>query len=370
MSRIYLDYNATTPLRVTARAAMEQGFSLLGNASSIHTNGRNVRQHIEQARQKLADFFQRPAADVVFTSGATEANNLVINGMKGAIIASAIEHDSVLKARPGITLCPVNQDGVIELDQLETLLQTQKPELVSVMAANNETGVVQPLADITKLCRQYSCAFHVDAVQAIGKMPIDWSQLNIDYLSLSAHKIGGPSGIGALIINPAKALKAQMLGGGQERYYRAGTENLLGILGFAAALEAVHQDDWLVIAGLRDRLEQKLKTLDVGVEIFGHRALRLPNTTTIRMPGVKNNLQVMDFDLNGFAVSAGSACSSGKVSRSHVLAAMGIDQEICDQSIRVSLGWQTTAEEIDQFYSCWVRLLQRTQPHIAKRMAS
>lgn len=370
MKRIYLDYNATTPLREIVASKLLESFSLLGNASSVHSHGRGVRQVIEEARHFIASYFHREPADVVFTSGATEANNFAVKGFNGSVIISAIEHDSVLRANPKAMICQVNQEGVIDLNHLETLLKSQQqPTLVSVMAANNETGVIQPLKDVVNLVRHYGAYIHVDAVQAVGKLSLDWSDLNLDLISISAHKIGGPAGIGVLIIRPQIQLTPSFTGGGQERSYRPGTENLLGILGLASALEACQDDDWTTISLLRDELESRLINLNYGVKIFGSKAPRLPNTSNILMPGVRNNLQVMDFDLNGISISAGSACSSGKVKASHVLAAMNVPSSESDQSIRLSLGWQTTATDLDTFFKCWVRLYERTHPSLVQRIA-
>ena len=371
MTSVYLDYNATAPLRSCAAAIMHEAFSLLGNASSTHSHGRAVRQKIEQARHSIASYFQRPAADLLFTSGATEANNLVLKGFNGTVITSSIEHDSVLRARADALICPVTATGIVDLCQLESLISTcNKPLLISIMAANNETGVIQPLDEIANLSRQYGALLHVDAVQAVGKLSISWATLGCDFISLSAHKIGGPAGVGALIIRNTVPLKALQVGGGQERSYRAGTENLLGIFGFAAAMNDCVNDNWDKIGVLRDQLEHRLLSLGCGVEIYGAQAPRLANTSNILMPGVKNNLQVMDFDLKGISLSAGSACSSGKVKTSHVLKAMGITTPDIDQSIRVSLGCQTTQADIDYFLTCWTNLYQRTHSSAKQRIAS
>lgn len=361
MSHIYLDHNATTFLLPQAKQAMLEIMDLCGNASSTHGNGRRVRQSIEVARRQIADYFKVAAAQVVFTSGATEANNLILKGFQGQVITSSIEHDSVLKTRGDLTICPVTADGIINLQVLENLLQESKnPCLVSIMAANNETGVIQPLESIVYLCRQYQALVHTDAVQVVGKVFFDWQQLGIDYISVSAHKIGGPQGVGALIVNPGQLLKPQMTGGGQERYFRSGTENVIGIVGFGAAIEQCQENNWTPIATLKEELESHLTTRFSGITIFGVKSPRIPTTVNLTMPGVVNTVQVMHFDLNGIALSAGSACSSGKVKTSHVLQAMGIAQTDIETSIRVSLGLQTTAAEIRQFIMVWENLYDRT----------
>lgn len=361
MLRIYLDHNATTHLLPQAKQAMLEVMELCGNASSTHGDGRRVRQYVEASRQKVADYFKVTAAQVVFTSGATEANNLVLKGFQGQVITSSIEHDSVLKAREDLVICSVTIDGIVDLQALEGLLRTsKKPCLVSIMAANNETGVIQPLEPIVALCRQYQALVHTDAVQVVGKVPFNWQQLGIDYISVSAHKIGGPQGVGALIVNPSLLLRPQITGGGQERYFRSGTENVVGIVGFGAAIKQSQNNDWTAIVALKEGLESALTARFPGVTIFGAKSPRIPNTINLTMPGVVNTVQVMHFDLNGISLSAGSACSSGKVKTSHVLQSMGIGPGDIENSIRISLGLQTTAGEIQQFTKVWESLYDRT----------
>lgn len=357
---LYLDYNATAPLCEQAKKAMIDGMDWSGNASSVHHFGRQVRQKIEEARQTIGDFFQVNAGDVIFTSGATEANHLSLCGFEGRVIVSAIEHDSIDQARIDREVCPVDSKGVVDLIALEALLQKQNgPVLISVMAANNETGMIQPLEKVVALARKYDAFVHCDAVQAIGKIPLSWNGINL--LSVSAHKLGGPQGVGALIMRTEMPLKAQLRGGGQERSFRAGTENFLGILGFAAAVTATKEQNWNFVKTLRDRLESHLKARCSDVIFFGQEAPRLPNTAVIAMRGVKSATQVMNFDLAGIAVSAGSACSSGKVKRSRVLAAMGIAEELADCSVRVSLGPTSSEESIDRFVDVWLNIYERAQ---------
>lgn len=361
MPHIYLDHNATTPLCGQAKLAMLEVLDLCGNASSTHSAGRRVRQYVEKARASLADYFSVTPAQVVFTSGATEANNLVLKSFSGTVIVSAIEHDSVLKVREDVKICPVTKDGIVDLEALEDLLQQIKqPCLVSVMAANNETGVIQPLPEIVALCRHYQALVHSDAVQVVGKIAFDWSELGLDYISLSAHKVGGPQGVGALIINPNYALRPQITGGGQERYFRSGTENVSGIVGLGVAIEACRDNDWNAVAKLRQDIETFIGDEFPHTVIFGVNASRLPNTVNLTMPGVLSTVQVMHFDLHGVSLSAGSACSSGKVKTSHVLQAMGVDTRDINNSIRVSLGLDTTATHIRHFIEIWKKLYYRT----------
>jgi len=356
---LYLDYNATAPLCPQAKQAMQEGMEWIGNASSVHQYGRHIRQKIEKARLEVADFFNAPPSGVIFTSGATEANHLALCGFEGRVIVSAIEHDSVDQARPDRVICPVNQQGLLNLTALEALLQENRgPTLVSVMAANNETGILQPLGQVIGLAKQYGALLHCDAAQAVGRVPFCWE--GIDLVSLSAHKLGGPQGAGALVMRTNIPLTAQVRGGGQERSLRSGTENFLGILGFAAALEDAKVQDWASIERIRDRLEARLKDQCPDALILANEAPRLPNTTVIAMKDVKSATQVMNFDLGGIAVSAGSACSSGKVKPSRVLKAMSVPEDLAACSIRVSLGYTNPPDVIDRFLSAWGTIYKRT----------
>lgn len=360
MTHIYLDYNASAPLRREAKHAMMAIMEYVGNASSIHGYGRRVRQQLEEGRQHIADYFGIPSSRVIFTSGATEANNLALKGFRGTVIASAVDHDSVIKARPDALICPVNESGVILLDRLEELvLHAEKPVLISIMAANNETGVIQPIEAIRDLCTTYGAWFHCDAAQAIGRLTLPWSKIECDMISLSGHKIGGPSGVGALIIHEKLPLHPLIRGGGQERSFRSGTENVVGIVGFGAALKACQTDNWCGVEKNRDDLEKSLSEICPELKIFGQDVNRLPNTSNLTMPGVKSTVQLMNFDLSGIAVSAGSACSSGKVKSSHVLKAMNVRDEEAESSIRISLGCDTKAEEIHRFIAVWQELYHR-----------
>jgi len=355
---LYLDYNATAPLCEQAKQAMLAGMNLSGNASSVHLFGRQVRQKIEEARKDVGDFFQVRPAGVIFTSGATEANHLALCGFEGRVIVSAIEHDSIDQARQDREVCPVDNRGMIDLTTLEALLHDNRgPVLVSVMAANNETGIIQPLGRVVELAKRYGAFVHCDAVQAIGRIPL--SSEGIDLISLSGHKLGGPQGVGALIMRTEMPLKAQLRGGGQERSFRSGTENFLGILGFSAALKAVKEQNWDSVETLRNTLEERLKARCSDVIFLGHGVARLPNTAVIAMKGVKSATQVMNFDLAGIAISAGSACSSGKVKPSRVLAAMDVSETLADCTIRVSLGLTSPPELIDRFVDVWMDVYER-----------
>jgi cysteine desulfurase len=354
---VYLDYNATAPIRPEAAAAVADALELTGNASSVHGFGRLARRRIESARDQVAALAGARAGQVIFTSGGTEANNLALAGTdRSRILVSAGEHDSVLKAALQAEPIPLDAEGRVDLDALSALLAAdRRPALVSVMLANNETGVIQPLAAVAALAREHGALVHSDAVQAAGKIPLHMAALGADLISLSAHKFGGPQGVGALVAAERVALAPLIRGGGQERARRAGTENLAGIAGFGAAAEAA-RGALATAAGLsapRDRLEQGLRTLAPDVRVFGAGAERLANTSCFAAPGLPAETQVMALDLAGFAVSAGSACSSGKVRASHVLLAMGASPEEAGSAIRVSLGWHSEADDVERFLEAW-----------------
>jgi cysteine desulfurase len=362
MDPVYLDHNATTPMRRCAIDAVASASGLTGNASSVHAWGRRARAAIEDAREAVAALVGAKPDWVVFTAGGTEANNLALRGADRSAAASAVEHPSVLKARDDIHIIPVDADGVVDLDAIP------RTGLVSVMLANNETGVVQPVTRVAEIAKANGALVHCDAVQAAGKTTIDVASLGADLVSLSAHKIGGPQGVGALIVRPDVRLAAMQRGGGQERGARAGTENVAGIAGFgAAAAEAV--SDLARMQSLsvsRDKLEAAIRCVAPDAAIFGAGVKRLSNTTCIAMPGVAADSQLMNFDLAGIMVSSGSACSSGKVAKSHVLAAMGVTDEIAETAIRVSLGWTTSEADVDRFIAAWTDLYARTRADVRK----
>ncbi len=361
----YLDYNASAPIRPQAAAAVAHALTLTGNASSVHGFGRRARACLEDAREAVAALVNAPPAAVIFTGGGTEANNLALHGLapnEGRILISAGEHPSVLGAVEGTAQIPLGPDGLIDLARLEEMLASDpRPALVSVMLANNETGVIQPLEAVVALARRHGALIHCDAVQAVGKIGVDMPDLGVDAMSLSAHKIGGPQGVGALVAAESLAVAALLRGGGQERRRRAGTENVPGIAGFAAAAELAASDikDAPRIAALRDDLEQRLRALAPEVVIVGAAAPRLPNTSCIAAPGLTAETVVMGLDLAGVAVSAGSACSSGKVAPSHVLRAMGLDGAEAAAAIRVSLGWGSEPADVDHFLQAWGELYTR-----------
>ena len=350
---IYLDYNATTPILQAARDAMIEAFDCLGNPSSVHKHGRETRKMLENSRKQVAAYFGVQARNITFTSGATEANNFVIKGFKGTILISAVEHDSVLKIRNDAKLIPVDEHGIIELAELSNFLKMNPNTLVCIIAVNNETGVIQPIAEILNICKQYNAHLHVDATQAVGKIKLDWS--NIPSFAISAHKFGGPKGIGAIIINKPMHLSTLIEGGGQERGLRAGTENIIGAIGIGAAL-ASFDFDWNTLQPLQKKLEDGILKVCGNSTIFGKDTKRVANTTSISMPNVSSEVQLMHFDLNNISISSGSACSSGKVKTSHVLTAMGVCEKIAKCAIRISTGWLTTEKDINKCITVWTDL--------------
>ena len=359
--QVYLDYNASAPLCSEAQQAMIAAMDITGNPSSVHASGRAARKIVDHARRTIADLLGGDPERVIFTSGGTEANNLALNGLEDVMVfTSAVEHPSVIEARSDAKRIPVNGDGVIDLTALEAMLKdaSQKGEkvLVSVMLANNETGVIQPVAKVALLAREYGAKVHCDAVQALGRIPLDMGRLLVDMVSVSAHKIGGPKGIGALVIAPGVMLVPQIRGGGQEKYRRGGTENVLGIAGFAAAAQRTEAGmaKMTEIAAKRDRLETELASEAPELVIAGKGTERLVNTSCLILSGMPGETQVMALDLGGVAISSGSACSSGKVRESHVLKEMGISDT--GSAIRVSLGLETTDEDIDTFVRVWSRM--------------
>jgi cysteine desulfurase len=370
--RVYLDWNATAPLRPEARAAMAAAFELAGNPSSIHLEGRAARKLIEDARHQVATAIGAAPRNVVFTSGGTEANVLALQpalvSASGEplrrLIVSAIEHVSVLSggqfgAGGQVELAPVTPEGAVDLERLRALLAGQPPALVSIMLANNETGVVQPVSEVAALVHEAGGFLHVDAVQALGKVPIDIHALGVDLVSVSAHKLGGPKGVGAVVLASDPQNFAPLLrGGGQERNRRAGTENVAGIAGFGAAVAAalpVLATETPRLTRLRERLESGLMAFG-DATIFGAQASRLPNTTLFGVPGVRAETAVIALDLEGVAVSSGSACSSGKITPSHVLKAMQVRSELVRGAIRLSTGYLSSEADIERCLEAWRKL--------------
>jgi cysteine desulfurase len=363
---VYLDHNATTPLHPQAIEAMREAMECMGNPSSVHRHGRLARRLVEEARERVAELVASDPANIVFTGGGTEANALALRGAgRRRVLVSAVEHASVLQAPERAEIIPVDTQGIVRLDALAAMLGASgEPALVSVMLANNETGVLQPLPDIIALARRHDALVHCDAVQAAGKIKVDFATLGVHLLSLSAHKLGGPAGTGALVVDPAVPLAALVRGGGQERGRRAGSENVIGIVGFGAAAEiAGGLADSGRLARLRDGLERRVKAIAPSLRVFGAGGERLPNTTCLEMPGMLGETQVIAFDLAGISLSAGSACSSGKVTASHVLKAMGFGEDVAKSVVRVSMGWTTNAADVDRFVDAWIDIYRRSRAY-------
>lgn len=376
-TRAYLDYNATAPVRPEVALACLQAFSC-GNPSSVHREGRQGRAAVETARARVAALAGWPGAELVFTSGGTEANGAALR--PGALrapdgravvrlLVGATEHPSVLSGHgfeAGVVqMIRVGPDGVLDLDHLAANLRASaEPALVSVQLANSETGVLQPIAAIAAIVQEAGAALHVDAVQAAGRLRLATAELGADAITVSAHKLGALSGAGALLVVPRAVGPnlALVRGGGQERGLRGGTEAVPAIVGFGVAAEQAARDlagEATRLAGLRDEAARAVRALAPDAVVFGAAAERLPNTLAFAVPGLKAETALMALDLGGVAVSSGSACSSGKVGRSHVLAAMGVPAALASGAIRVSLGWNSTAADVGRFADAFASLLQR-----------
>jgi cysteine desulfurase len=362
MDAIYLDHNATAPVKPEVASAIAEALAVCGNPSSVHRFGRAARRRIEDARERIAALAGARPESVIFTSGGSEANALALAaGADRRLLVGATEHDSVLKAAPEAPRVPVDGAGLILRERLKALLAEAGPALVSIQLANSETGVLQPIPELSQAVHEAGGLLHVDAAQASGRIEIDMPSLGADLLTLSAHKMGGPQGVGALILAADLPPRPIIRGGGQERGWRSGTENLPGIVGFGRAAELALRDlgRAVELAALREGIERRVLALAPQAPIYGMGSPRLPNTSCIGMPGVDSETQVMAFDLAGIAVSAGSACSSGKLRRSGVLEAMGVQPREAGSAIRVSLGWTSTAEEADRFVDAWAEIYRR-----------
>lgn len=374
---IYADYNATAPLRPEAKAAMLTALEIGANPSSVHGPGRTARKHVERARSQVAVAIGARAQDVIFTSGGTEANALALHGIvaqldqKCTLLVSAIEHEAVTKnagyAGVPIETAYVTPEGRLDLDWLRDRLSRWDMAragvpVLAVMMANNETGVIQPITEAAAMIREAGGLTHCDAVQGLGKIMVNVGLLGVDYLALSAHKIGGPQGVGALWVRSGAPLKPVLFGGGQERSLRSGTENLSGIAGFGAATEAGIRDmaSLQALAVRRDAMEARLRA-EADITIFGAGAERLAQTSNFGFTGFRAETQVMAMDISRVAVSSGSACSSGKVKRSLVLAAMGVEDELSQSAVRVSFGWDTQPEDFEATATAWLEAAHRVR---------
>lgn len=376
-SRIYADYNATAPLRPEAKAAMLRAMDLTGNPSSVHGEGRKARALVEGAREAVARAIGACRDDVAFVGGGTEAVGAALRGAMNAtgdavLVASAIEHDAVTSLVTGNEAWPVAASGIVDLDWLaETVARLKKQgyrPLVSLMLVNNETGVIQPVAEAAEIVHKAGGLIHCDAIQGLGKTSVSIIDMDVDYLSLSAHKIGGPQGVGTFYAKPGAPFRAMQTGGGQEFGRRAGTENVAGIAGFGAAVEAslsgLSQYESLRTA--RDAMEAQLKRAVPELSVHGEAAARVAGVSCFGVEGLPSETQVMGLDLAGFAVSAGSACSSGKVKPSRVLTAMGLNDTAARSAIRASFGWASKPEEFDALARAWLKMAARARPQLVK----
>lgn len=360
---IYLDHNATTTIRPEVISLVTSIMGETGNGSSTHCAGQKASMHIERAREQIANAVNSRAAQVIFTSCATESINTILKTFKGErLLASAIEHAAILDCgHAELEIIPVTNDGIIDLDAMETMLKAAPTALVNIMMVNNETGVIQPVKDAVALAHKYDALIHVDAVQALGKIPVDFRDIGTDYMSFSAHKIGGPQGVGCFVFAAQKPIRPLMVGGKQEKRQRAGTSNVAGIagMGLAAELAVKNIGRYDDLAKLRDDFEAKIVQKIPHCVINGQTALRVGNTISLRCPNVTNTIQMLNLDLEKICVSQGSACSSGIAKPSHVLTAMGLSDDDALSTLRISMGWNTTADEMDKFIECYCRIIRR-----------
>ena len=364
---IYFDYNATAPLHKNVIKKIQSlKFEEFGNPSSVHKIGRNSKKVVEEVRRNILSILKAKNYDLIFTSGATESNNLAIKGFIKknnikTIYSLETEHASVIDVVKSLEIekkfFKTNSNGTVNLKEIEEALSKQTtPFLVSIMFANNESGIIHPINEIAKIVKKYKGIIHCDGVQSLGKIEIDLDSLDVDLFSISSHKIGGPTGIGALLINTRNNITPEIIGGGQEKNLRSGTENFLGILGFGEAMNEVKNLTKICnseIKNNRDLLETNLKKLSNEIKIFGEDADRLANTCYFAYPSMTSENQVIALDQKGICVSSGAACSSGKVESSHVLKAMKVDDKYIHSAIRVSLGWESTKEQVETFFNVW-----------------
>ena len=357
---IYLDYNATTPIRKEVKQRMLEVMGPPLNSSSVHSYGRKAKSYLQNARNSVSNLINANNDQIIFTSGGTEANSMIMQSSKRPLISS-VEHDAVIASSFNPEFIEVNSDGVVSLNKLESKIKLINPDIISVMWANNETGVIQPIREIVKIAKKFKIHVHCDAVQAVGKIKIDFKSSGLNSMAISSHKIGGPVGVGALIISDPFNINPIIFGGGQERGHRSGTENLIGIVGLGSASDLVSKDSELItnIALKQKQFEKLLRDNLCDIKIFGDNVERLPNTTCVYMPHLEANAQVIALDLEGYAVSAGSACSSGKVKSSHVLKAMNAEFA-SNKSIRISSGWQNNQNDLEKLAHAYIELYKRS----------
>lgn len=362
MNKTYLDYNATAPIRPEIISLMVNIMGQVGNASSVHNFGRTARKYIEDARAQVATLCQVEPEQIIFTCGATESINTALCGYNDRrVLISAIEHPAVMASAPHAEIIPVTKDGLVNMMAYKELLHGDAPPaMVSVMLVNSETGVIQPIPELAKMAHDVGALFHCDAVQGAGRIDISLDKLGVDYLSLSAHKMAGPQGVGALVLRKGLGLKKFILGGGQEKNLRAGTHNTAGIagMGLAAQMALQNMPHYNDIQKLRDTLETEIRKITNKAVIYGENAPRVGNTCNVGLTGLPAQIQMMALDLDGVAVSSGSACSSGSFKPSHVLTAMGVDEEGAKSALRISIGYATISADIDHFLQSWSKIIK------------
>lgn len=373
VARTYCDYNATAPLRPEARGMLEAALGLTGNASSVHGEGRKARALVETAREQVAASIGACRDDIAFVSGGTEAVQAPIRAAaqgRTILVTSDIEHDSVAGLCSHAAEWRVSKDGVVDLDWLRArmreLAETNYTPFVSLMLVNNETGVIQPVAEAAEIVHTAGGTIHCDAIQGLGKIETSVIELDVDYLSVSSHKIGGPQGVGAFYVKPGAAFRPMLTGGGQEFGRRAGTENVAGVAAFGAAAQAA-VDGLAAYEALRphrDRMEGRLKAAAPALKVHGEGARRVAGVSCFGAEGLASETQVMGLDLTGFAVSAGSACSSGKVKPSRVLKAMNPFDDTARSAIRASFGWASRPEDFDALAEAWIKVAKRARPQL------
>ncbi len=358
--RYYFDYNASAPMSAQVKNYMISILEKIGNPSSVHYSGRESKKILENARSNIANLINCEENNIIFTSGATEANNLALNGFKKKIISS-VEHESI-RNQKDVKIIDVDKYGYINLEMLDNVLVNIKNKdhtVISVMFANNETGIIQPIDKVKLIAKKYGIIFHSDAVQAAGRIEIDFKGLGLDMMTLSSHKIGGPVGAGALVISSKKSMKPLFYGGQQEDSLRSGTEPLLCIAGFGEAARSINVKEMEDVKKLIHYLESKLKKLNLGIKIIGENSNRLPNTVMVSVPNIKAETLLIALDIEGFDTSTGSACSSGKVEPSIVLTRMGFNKNIASSSIRLSLGLNNTFDDINKFIQTFIKIVNR-----------
>lgn len=354
---VYFDHNATTPIRPSVKKLLMDMYDHTGNAASIHRQGSFMKRELEESRRYVAELLKVQPGNMIWTSCATESNNTVLRSYKSPVIISSIEHPSVYNVREDAIVCPCDKNGVIDLAALEDLLKKHQNALVCVMAANNEIGVLQPIEDVIEITHRYQGLVFSDCVQAVGKLNIPYHEL--DGFSLSGHKVGAPYGIGLLVVKPTLKIEPLLIGGGQERYRRSGTVNVYGALAFAQAIHESLQESWDHVKELRDYFEFEMRKIYPDLMIISEKAPRLPNTSGLITPGMQNTTQMMHYDLEGFCISLGAACSSGTIKTARILNLLKIPQELASCFIRLSFGQKNTKEELNQFLVSTQKLKDR-----------